>query len=518
MSKAKEKVKAAAILAIKEAEKAQDVFYFHDRSRKPWATVPVGSHHESWLIYSHEMWLWIARVLRAKNIPVTPKLVKEIQDEMMVNAHLDGPEIDVHVRVGESKGAMYVDVGDPEWRAIKITAAGWEIVTEYEVKFHRPMGVAALPLPAKGGHIRDILRFLNVRKEQEILFFSWLTYSYRQDVSYLILCMSGVQGSGKSTSTKVLRALVDPSIAQLSGVPKDELSVIMAAANSRLLTFDNMSLITPSMADLLCRIATGGSRRDRKYFTNDGSEVMFIYRNPIVLNGIAELVDRPDLLDRSLVVNLQAISEKDRMVESVFNAEFEKARPKLLGAVLDVVVAGLAKVDSVELERVPRMADFARWGVAIEESLGHKKGTFMSAYLGNLSDGNARALESSPVAWPLHHYLQEQPEKKFEGTAQALLRNLCQYVTEHHGDEGGRPLPLRHPGWPQSASALSAAIARSEPNLAKLGVKVVRGRRASTRFINLTVGEPMTPDDVAAISEKKAVTVKLKQKKKVAGR
>jgi hypothetical protein len=41
--------------------------------------------------------------------------------------------------------------------------------------------------------------------------------------------------------------------------------------------------------------------------------------------------------------------------------EFEIARPAILGAIFDAVVHGLRNSNRVQLNRLPRMADFALW-------------------------------------------------------------------------------------------------------------------------------------------------------------
>jgi hypothetical protein len=475
----------AAMMAVREQATEQKIFYFHDQFRNPWATVPVGAHRETWLVRSQEMWLWIARALRDRGIPPTQRLVKGIVEDFEMTALVDGPMLPVFVRIGEGDGVVYLDLGNPAWESVAIAKDGWQVVAEPGVKFRRPLGLAALPTPIKGGNCKEILRFLNVRSQHEILFLAWLTFCFRPRGPYPILAMSGPQGSGKSTSTRALQSLMDPNIAALRGAPHDSRSLVMSASNSRLLCFDNMSEIKAEMSDMFCRIAVGGSHAERKYYTNDGSEQMFTFQNPVVVNGIAELPERPDLLDRGLVVNLLTIAEKDRRSEEEFYADFERARPRLLGAVLDAVVVGMATVETVQLPGTPRMADFARWGVAVEKKLGYPPGSFLEAYRQNLGDATAAALENSPIAWPIHHFIESLPGKEFRGTGQQLLRDLTAYVTLTGGHEAGQPLVLRHPRWPKSASALSGEIARIEPNLAKLGLSVARGRTKVRRFIEL---------------------------------
>jgi hypothetical protein len=503
--------KAAAVEALKEKAGEQALHFFHDTYDEAWVTFPAGNHRETWRVDSKKLWLWIARTLRAINIAATRKLIKSIVEEFEMTAFVEGPALPVFVRIGETDDSIYLDLGDEDWRAVQIRSNGWAVVDEPSVKFRRCLGIAALPLPVGGGDPREILKFLNVRPQHEILFLAWLTFCYLPKGPFPILAISGVQGSGKSTSTKVLRSLIDPSIAALTGAPRDERSLVMSASNSRLLCFDNMSEIKNQMSDAFCMIAVGGAHRERKYYSNDGSEVMFVFQNPVVVNGISELPERADLLDRSLVVHLEAIGEKQRRPEDSFNAEFEAARPRMLGALLDVVVTGLAKLGSVELPFKPRMADFCRWGCAIETAAGYEPGSFLKAYRSNLMDGNAAALEASPVGWTIHKYIADRPEGSFNGSSEELLSDLNAYAGLSTGADGAKPLALRHPRWPKSASALSAELSRVEPNLQGIGVAVTRSRTKAKKYIHLQTIQVIDETILA----KKAVTTKSTQSKRV---
>jgi hypothetical protein len=488
--------KAAAVVALKAKAGDQGLHFFHDTYGEAWVTVPVGGHRETWRVDSRRLWLWIARALRAANMPATRTLIKSIVEEFELTALLDGPVLAVFVRVGESDGNIYLDLGNSDWQAVQIGPKGWNVLDEPPVKFRRSLGIADLPLPVKGGDLKEIFNFLNVRPQHEILFLTWMTFCYRPKGPFPILAISGVQGSGKSSTTKVLRSLIDPSIAALTGAPRDERSLLMSACNSRLLCFDNLSAITPQMSDAFCMIATGGAHRERKYYSNDGSEAMFVFQNPCVLNGISELSERPDLLDRSIVIHLDAIGEKDRRAEDSFNKELQMARPRMLGALLDAVAIGLAKLDSVEVPSTPRMADFCRWGFAIETHLGYEAGSFLEAYRSNLQDGNAAALEASPVAWSVHNFVTDRPDETFKGSAEELLRDLNAHCVLRSGSDGAKPLLLRHPRWPKSAAALSAELGRVEPNLQKIGVSILRSRTKAKRYIHLQTIAVAADDEV----------------------
>ncbi len=117
-----------------------------------------------------------------------------------------------------------------------------------------------------------------------------------------------------------------------------------------------MSRVEPWLSDALCRLATGGGFGTRELH-GDGEEVLFDAMRPILLNGIEEAATRPDLLDRAVLLQLPAIPEHRRRLDSDMDAGFERAAPRILGAVLDAVAASLRRRREVKLERLPRMAD-----------------------------------------------------------------------------------------------------------------------------------------------------------------
>src|SRR5271167_2461708 len=116
----------------------------------------------------------------------------------------------------------------------------------------------------------------------------------------------------------------------------------------------------------------------RQLYTDD-EEVLFKAARPTLLNGIEDVIGRPDLADRTIFLTLGPIREEQRRSETELWREFELARPAILGALLDAAAHGLEAMGSVHLDRLPRMADFALWATACEGAL-WPAGTFTRAY------------------------------------------------------------------------------------------------------------------------------------------
>ena len=160
---------------------------------------------------------------------------------------------------------------------------------------------------------------------------------------YPLLAISGEQGSAKTVLSKLLKALIDPNAAPVRALSREERELMIAANNGYLLAFDNLSGLPNWLSDALCRLATGGSFAVRQLYTDD-EEMLFEAARPILLNGIEEVVSRPDLGDRAIFLTLAPIGEAQRRPESELWREFEIARPRILGALLDAVVHGLRAI------------------------------------------------------------------------------------------------------------------------------------------------------------------------------
>jgi hypothetical protein len=209
----------------------------------------------------------------------------------------------------------------------------------------------------------------------------------------------------------------------------------------------------------MCRLSTGGGFSARELYT-DSEEALFDATRPLILNGIADVATRPDLLDRALPVTLPPISEAERRPEAELWQEFEEVRPRILAALLDAVSGALSTVGSVRLEGMPRMADFAMWATAAEKALGWEPGAFMDAHSGNRAEAAQSALEADPVALATTEFMEGRDE--WTGTAGELWEALGELVGES----------IKHSkAWPGAPNALSARMKRLAPALRDIGIE-----------------------------------------------
>src|SRR5262249_37083031 len=146
-------------------------------------------------------------------------------------------------------------------------------------------------------------------------------------------------------------------------MPKTEHDFAIEAINNALVVLDNLSYVPVWLSDALCRLATGGGYAARTLYT-DAEQTILRFCRPSVINGIVDLTTRGDLIERCVLLELGGIAE--RRDERDYWAAFEQAQPRILGTLLGGVAAALAHEADIQIDRPPRMADFARWVAAAE--------------------------------------------------------------------------------------------------------------------------------------------------------
>lgn len=452
---------------------------WHTPAGDAYATVPVGEHIETWPIKSQTFKRYVAKCFfdqhqKAMNSDALSAAVNLMEAKSL----FDGEEHSIHVRVAPHEGKVYIDLGNADWQVIEISDAGWKIIDESPVKFRRSRGMLTLPTPERGGRIDELRQFLNVAHDTWTLVVAWLLAAFCPRGPYPILALFAEQGSGKSTMGRMLRDLVDPNSAPLRAEPGGKRDLMITANNSWCLCYDNLSHVPPWLSDALCRLSTGGGFATRELYT-DSDEIIFDSQRPVLLTSIEEVATRSDLLDRCLIVWLPTIPKERRRPEDEMLRAFEKARPRIFGAMLDAVVGALCDLSSTRLEGYPRMADFARWVTAAETALGWSKGAFMAAYGGNQESANELALEASVVARPLLELLDAQGS--WLGSASELLKALEKRVDDQ---------TKRQNGWPKNPRSLSGHLKRLSPNLRVAGWDIDYDRTSKKRLWSFARASP----------------------------
>lgn len=396
---------------------------FHDNKGRPFATYNNNGRVETVMMRSGTFKYWIAENFYKKYKKVAGS--GAIEDALKVlcgKALNEGPEKEIFVRRGTHNGNIYLDLANDKGEVIEITPVSWQVITNPPIPFIRKKGMLPLVKPEPGGMINELYQFLNLAEEKDQrLTIAWLIGSL-SDGPYPILVLNGEQGTGKSVFTKILRSLVDPNEAKTKSNPNEEKDLMIGAGNSWILAYDNVSSIPDWLSDSLCRIATGGGWATRALFTDDEETIIDVKR-PIILNGISDIVTRGDLMSRSMIVNMPVIPDARKQTERKMMKDFEAVKPRILGAICEILQFTLSNIDNVQMPAFPRMADFAEWITAAEPALMWQRGSFLEIFTENQDNATNLIIEDSILANEVID-LVNNSSKYWEGTAKELLSVL----------------------------------------------------------------------------------------------
>lgn len=474
-----------------------DVEFFYDEDKTPWARVLVGGqtgHYEHLPVMSQDFrWLVekYAHDHLENGIPKPAWVGQTIDRYAAIAKYGEGgtpaQQHTMRLRVaGDPTDAIYIDLGNADWQVVKITAAGWSVVsnTEVPVRFWRPARMQALPLPQNVADwgigfeisgeyktpeqfiLESLKLFVNVKPEDRILVMAWLVAALRPTGPYMVLAFHGEMDSAKTTSQKFLKSLVDPDNAE-HAMPKSEHGLFSTARQHYVPWFGNMSDLKDEMSDALCRLATEGILEMRKFHTECDTKTIRATR-PVLLNGIVEVATRADLKRRLLLIDCPRLAKKTPL--RTLDDAAAQLRPSILGALCSVVAKTMAAIPQTDYTLTDSSQDFVQWGCAAEGPLGFKSGDFLKAWRANQQELKDQTLEIPVIQQLLTLRSQGLANRDWSGTKTDLLEWL---------------VPTRKAGMPATPEALHRELRRAEEALRSRGIffaKLTRGTGGIRRW------------------------------------
>jgi len=138
-----------------ELARAQGRFFLTGDHR-PHVDLSIDGHRETHQISSVQFGHWLRHqyYLDRKKAPA-PSALKACLATLEADAHFgeDSERHEVYLRVAREDDCVFLDLGDPAWNVIGITAAGWGIIPGAPVRFRRTPSMVGLPMPLPGGSV-----------------------------------------------------------------------------------------------------------------------------------------------------------------------------------------------------------------------------------------------------------------------------------------------------------------------------------------------------------------------------
>lgn len=367
---------------------AEEMTLMHDQLAEPYfffegeAFQASSKHIEARLKY---------HFLKATHHLPKAKTLKDVIGILESRARFESLRVTLNNRVSEDCGAFFYDLRDK--RYLKATPEKWEIIPAFPL-FRRYQHQQPQVEPVSGGDPWEVFDFLTVDGQNQLLIMVYLISLFVPRIPHPVLAVFGDQGAAKSFLCTVINRLVDPTLTERIIQPRNERDLIQTLRQKYVTVLDNLSKIDDRVSDIFCQVCTGGGISFRKLYTDEGENIAQ-FRHVVILNSINLAIVNADLMDRSIILKCHRIDAKDRKAEEELWDAFEAARPRILGGIFDTLVKAMAIYPTVQVERLPRLADFAKWGYAIAEALGKGGDQFLEDFTQNVRRQNQSVAEKN---------------------------------------------------------------------------------------------------------------------------
>lgn len=427
-----------------------------------YAEFSFDDHTEFCSIYSQRLYAFLNVYFRSRTSEYEMVNFKPFVNVKKDDTILFGQRVRVYNRIAGNENEIYFFLANDMWNTVVITEEGWEIVQQTDYKFLKRANTKEQVFPKnhKSNQLDDLLRkFVNLDKESYTLFKIALIQYFFPNSSHYISVISSEHGTGKSTITKLIRELIDPSVANVSFIPDTPEEIKNHLANNMVVAFDNTKHQKDIVSDILCSAVTGSSFTKRTLYTTADETILNVH-NIVILNGINIVPNKSDLLERSILFELRKISSTKRKTDKEFWDSFYKRKPYILGAIFSILSEALKIRKSLVLNETHRMSDAYTDMVAIAMAIGISEKQFREIFYKNRDKLEMAYSEGNYFVSSIVEYMQVCRENKsIENTMTHIYQAIKAFKK---GD-------IKY--FPKSASAFSRKLKEEEIALKLAGYK-----------------------------------------------
>lgn len=449
----------------------KDKFY-RDQHKRCYALVDVDGHKEVMFVESNEyrdlIEFRLLQHLKGTDQVPTAKMVTKFIEQAKLEAKYNGRQKPLNKRVAEHDGCFYYDMSNDDWGVIQVCNDKWNYGHTSKVLFERCQTQTTQVMPTQNGDIGKLDKYLkNMPESQRLLTKVNIVASLVPNISHAPLIIQSEKGSGKTTLTQMMKAIIDPgSRYPLQLNPKE---LVLNLHGNYLANFDNLSGISPTISDTFCRAVTGATDNKRKLHT-DTELIIMEYKNCLLLNGIHLGVLKDDLLDRSILIGLEKPQPQEMMSDTKYWGSFNGDLPDILGGIFTVLSKAMKLYNPNCPKSSFRLIDYADWGYAIAEAMGSHGLEYIQALNKNRIEKNQALFSSNALCLAIREFMRDKDHWK--GQPNVLLTLLDVIATE-------KRLGKNEKYWPSSAISLSHQIDKVKSILNEEGIIVDHGKHAN---------------------------------------
>jgi len=434
MSKVIKKTQKLSVDLINQTENLGE--FFCDPEGNFYVSVELNGNHKTIPIYSQKFSEFIRHYFLTKHSTLLSSFqLRDIIDTLSALMRFKTKVCQkIWRRVAEFEGKLYIDRCSDDGEYIEITSNGWTTIKRPPVKFITSDGMRELPRPVRGGKADELFKLLRLDVQHASLLTAFCLHSLQPNGPYPILVINGPKGAGKTTLAETIVNLIDSNGQPLKQFPDSNQDLAITLNSRHLVAFDNISRISNSNSDMLALIASGGGYSKRRLYS-DIDEIKIDLLNPILLNGIPHFVDRPDLADRCLFIQMENFPSAQRMGLLELRQKIQNEIPNFLGALLDGLVMMLAKRGSTDSSDLIRMADFHLNARASELAF-WEEGTLDAALRKNQDYWYNLQVQKEPLAKAIIEFAKTQDAKHPDRTVRTVwtgyIDELYYELSKHH--------------------------------------------------------------------------------------
>lgn len=444
----------------------EDFTLFVNDLDEPYAAYSNKGHMEVVAMKSDKFLKNLTRIYFAEKEKVpSADHIKQAAKVLEMKASYSDNVIKLHRRIAEVDQTYYYDLCDPKWRVVKFDESGCSILDKPPILFTRSKNMQTQldpDLTVDPKQLPEIVRkHFRFKKDSDLLLFTvYLVSCFLPQIAHVILVLFGEKGAAKSTTMRMIKKIVDPAMQDLLCMPTTKGDLAILLNNNYMPSFDNLDSLSAEKSDMLCMSATGGAFSKRTLFT-DSDETILRLRRCVALNGINVVATRSDLLDRSILLELDRILKTERKTENAIWKSFEQDLPKILGAIFNTISKAIPLYSEEKLAETGRMADFTCWGYAIAQALGLDGEEFIKAYISNQDTANEEALGSHPVGAAVIALMYKTD--CWSSSVSELLKKLEDIAFDEH-------INTKIKTWPKDPNILSQRLKEIKSNLEEIGI------------------------------------------------
>lgn len=360
---------------------------------------------------------------------LSEKFVKILKGEAIAS----GRKIKLDRRIGRLDDKIYINLSNETGEFLELTQDGKKLIKKSPIHFLGSPKDLSLPHPLDCSP-KEFLELWN-----SLFNFKDKNSSYLALVNTVksmipnsganpILVIEGVQGAGKTTSSMIFKKLIDPTQPAVFSPPKNEKDFLVMGIATYLMVIDNSSGFSAEMSDVLCRASTGGGISLRVLYETDDERIYNLCK-PIIVNGIEELTDRADFVERALILHLQPLTRDTRISEMHFWDNFNQIYPKLFGGLTGLVSTVLKNLPTIQTTNLVRMTEFNRVGLALDKAFEFPEGHFSKMILEHHDQKLKTIFDNDFFCQLISEALKK--ESFLEGSASQLMKKIYKGKTDN---------------------------------------------------------------------------------------